>query len=49
MSDPAHFLEIVYDRTIGEASLKFDQILRRALGMYLSISRKGHVSDVLGK
>jgi malate dehydrogenase (oxaloacetate-decarboxylating)(NADP+) len=47
MSDPARFLEIVYDPTIGEASLRFDQILRRARGMYLSISRKGHVREVL--
>src|SRR5215472_7712072 len=47
MSDPARFLEIVYDPEIGEASLKFDQILRRPHGMYLSISRKGHVSEVL--
>jgi malate dehydrogenase (oxaloacetate-decarboxylating)(NADP+) len=47
MSDPAHFLEIVYDPTIGEACLKFDHILRRPRGMYLSITRKGHVKDVL--
>jgi len=47
MSDPARFLEIVYDTEIGEASLKFDQILRRPHGMYLSISRKGHVREVL--
>src|SRR5215469_7729750 len=47
MSDPARFLEIVYDPEIGEASLKFDRIFRRALGMYLSISRKGHVREVL--
>src|SRR5215831_10190797 len=47
MSDPARFLEIVYDPTIGEASLKFDQILRRPHGMYLSIKRKGHVKEVL--
>jgi len=47
MSDPARFLEIVYDPEIGEASLKFDQILRRPHGMYLSISRKGHVREVL--
>src|SRR5713101_967196 len=32
MSDPARFLEIVYDPTIGEASLKFDHIFRRPLG-----------------
>lgn len=47
MSDPARFLEIVYDPEIGEASLKFDQILRRPHGMYLSISRKGYVREVL--
>src|SRR6201997_5541677 len=47
MSDPARFLEIVYDPTIGEACLKFDHILRRPHGMYLSITRKGHVRDVL--
>jgi malate dehydrogenase (oxaloacetate-decarboxylating)(NADP+) len=47
LSDPARFLEIVYDPTIGEACLKFDHIFRRALGMYLSITRKGRVKEVL--
>jgi malate dehydrogenase (oxaloacetate-decarboxylating)(NADP+) len=47
MSDPARFLEIVYDPTIGEACLNFDHIFRRPQGMYLSISRKGHVREVL--
>src|ERR1700693_1291913 len=47
MSDPARFLEIVYDPTIAEACLKFDHIFRRPHGMYLSISRKGHVREVL--
>ncbi|HEV3341355.1 MAG TPA: NAD-dependent malic enzyme [Pirellulales bacterium] len=47
MSDPARFLEIVYDPTIGEACLKFDHILRRPHGMYLSITRKGYVREVL--
>jgi malate dehydrogenase (oxaloacetate-decarboxylating)(NADP+) len=47
MSDPARFLDIVYDPTIAEACLKFDHIFRRPRGMYLSISRKGHVREVL--
>src|SRR5580658_4888368 len=47
MSDPARFLPIVYDPTIAEACLKFGHIYRRARGMYLSITRKGHVKDVL--
>jgi malate dehydrogenase (oxaloacetate-decarboxylating)(NADP+) len=47
MSDPARFLEIVYDPTIAEACLKFGHILRRPRGMYLSITRKGHVRQVL--
>ena len=47
MSDPARFLEIVYDPTIGEACLKFDHIMRRPHGMYLSIKRQGRVKEVL--
>ena len=47
MSDPARFLQIVYDPTIGQACLNFDHIFRRPLGMYLSITRKGHVKEVL--
>ena len=47
MSDPARFLDIVYDPTIAEACLKFDHILRRVRGMYLSITRKGHAKEVL--
>ena len=47
MSDPARFLEIVYDPTIAEACLKFDHIFRRPRGMYLSIKRKGHIKEVL--
>jgi malate dehydrogenase (oxaloacetate-decarboxylating)(NADP+) len=47
MSDPARFLYIVYDPTIAEACLKFDQIFRRPQGMYLSITHKGRVRDVL--
>jgi malate dehydrogenase (oxaloacetate-decarboxylating)(NADP+) len=47
MSDPARFLPIVYDPTIGEACLKFGHIFRGPRGMYLSIRHKGHVREVL--
>ncbi|BCH23412.1 NAD-dependent malic enzyme [Mesorhizobium sp. L-8-10] len=47
MSDPARFLPIIYDPTIGEACLKFGHIYRQARGMYLSIERRGKVKDVL--
>src|ERR1700675_1498997 len=47
MSDPVRFLPIVYDPTIGEACLKFGHIYRQARGMYLSITRRGKVKDVL--
>src|ERR1700751_3356060 len=47
MSDPARFLPIVYDPTIGEACLKFGHIYRQPRGMYLSITRSGKVKDVL--
>jgi malate dehydrogenase (oxaloacetate-decarboxylating)(NADP+) len=47
MSDPAHFLPIVYDPTIGEACLKFGHIYRQARGMYLSMTRRGKVKEIL--
>jgi malate dehydrogenase (oxaloacetate-decarboxylating)(NADP+) len=47
MSDPARFLPIVYDPTIGEACLKFGHIYRGPRGMYLSITRRGKIKDVL--
>ncbi|MGD0657573.1 MAG: NAD-dependent malic enzyme [Syntrophorhabdales bacterium] len=47
MSDPARFLPIVYDPTIGEACLKFGHIFRQTRGMYLSIERRGKVKAVL--
>ena len=47
MSDPARFLPIVYDPTIGEACLKFGHIYRQARGMYLSMARHGKVKEVL--
>lgn len=47
MSNPAYFLPIVYDPTIGEACLKFDLGFRQTRGMYLSIKNKGKVKQIL--
>jgi malate dehydrogenase (oxaloacetate-decarboxylating)(NADP+) len=47
MSDPARFLPIVYDPTIGEACLKFGHIYRQTRGMYLSVTRRGSVKKIL--
>ena len=47
MSDPARFLPIVYDPTIGEACLKFGHIFRQPRGVYLSIKRRGSVKEIL--
>jgi len=47
MSDPARFLPIVYDPTVGEACLKFGHIYRRPRGMYLSVKHEGRMAEVL--
>ena len=47
MSDPARFLPIVYNPTVGEACLKFGHIFRRPRGMYLSLKHRGRIKQVL--
>lgn len=47
MSDPARFLPIVYDPTVGEACAKFGHIYRHPRGMYITIKDKGRVRQVL--
>src|SRR5262249_41273411 len=47
MSAPPRSLPTIYDPPIGEACLKFAHIYRRTRGMYLPITRKGHVKEVL--
>ena len=47
MSDPATYMPLVYTPTVGEACQKFGHIFRSARGMYLPISAKGRLQDVL--
>ena len=47
MSDPASFMPLVYTPTVGEASQKFDHIFRASRGMYLPISAKGRLRELL--
>ena len=47
ISDPATFLPIVYDPTVGEACLKFGHIFRKPRGIYLSLADKGKIKSIL--
>ena len=47
MSDPAKFMPIVYTPTVGEACQKFDHIFRAARGVYLPITARGRLKDLL--
>ena len=48
MSDVATFLPIVYTPTVGEASQKFNAIFRTPRGIYLPISARGRLNELLG-
>lgn len=47
MSDPASFMPLVYTPTVGEACQKFDHIFRATRGMYVPISARGRVKELL--
>ena len=46
-SDPATFMPLVYTPTVGEACQKFDHVLRATRGLYLPITAKGRLKEVI--
>jgi malate dehydrogenase (oxaloacetate-decarboxylating)(NADP+) len=47
MSDPATYIPLVYTPAVGEACQKFAHIFRAARGLYLPISARGRIDELL--
>jgi malate dehydrogenase (oxaloacetate-decarboxylating)(NADP+) len=48
MADPSTYMPLVYTPTVGEACQKFGHIFREARGMFLPISARGRIREILG-
>ncbi|MHC1777948.1 MAG: NAD-dependent malic enzyme [Lentimicrobium sp.] len=47
INDPAKFLPLVYTPTVGEACEKFGHIARRVRGLFISITQKDRIKEIL--
>jgi malate dehydrogenase (oxaloacetate-decarboxylating)(NADP+) len=47
MSDPATFMPLVYTPTVGEACQKFNHMFHSARGLYLPITARGRVKELI--